>query len=113
MPFGTVFKIPAVSIDLVGNATLMDSIGLHDPKLDADLQNLLVQQLYTQGYANALITAGSALKTNASGVENSFLENPNDPDFQQGESMMQNGFRLLQETAKMQNDIFALRQQLA
>ncbi len=65
MPFGTCLKIPAVSIDVIGSATLMDSIGQHDPKLEADMQNLFLQKQYTQAYAQALITAGSVLMANS------------------------------------------------
>lgn len=115
MPFGTVLKVPAVGIDLVGNATLMDSIGLHDPKLDADIQNLYLQQQYTIGYANALITSGSLLQTNSAGRGEGvgpFEENPDDPDFQQGAAMVQNGQKLLNETGKMDVDIKKIRIQI-
>lgn len=108
MPFGTVLKVPAVGIDIVGNATLMDSIGLHDPKLDADYQNLTNQRNYTIGYAQALITAGSAFKTNSPGFE----PDVNDPDYQQGQSMVDNGHKLLDEVAKMSTDLFNLLQQI-
>lgn len=68
MPFGTCLKIPAVSIDIIGSATLMDSIGQHDPKLEADIQNLTMQKYYTSAYAQALITSGSVLMSNSAGI---------------------------------------------
>lgn len=112
MPFGTCLKIPAVSIDLMGNATLMDSIGLHDPKLEVDLQNLNLQHGYTQAYAQALITSGSLLQTNSGRLANGFTENPDDPDYQQGQSMVQNGQKLLGEVGKMFTDMTKIRAQI-
>jgi hypothetical protein len=115
MPFGTCLKVPAISIDLVGNATLMDSIGLHDPKLEADLQNLNLQKLYTESYAQALITSGSLLQTNSAGRGEGigrFEENPDDPDFQQGAGMIQSGQKLLGETGKMDTDMQKIRAQI-
>lgn len=112
LPFGTVLKVPAVSIDVIGNATLMDSIGLHDPKLEADLQNLNLQQVYTSSYGSALITAGSQLQANSGVRDNVFVENSDDPDFQQGKSMVQNGQKLLNEAAKMTSDMFKIREQI-
>ncbi len=115
MPFGTCLKIPAVSIDLVGNATLMDSLGLHDPKLEVDIQNLINQKGYTVGYAQQLILAGSTLQANSAGRGPDvglFEQNPDDPDFQQGQSMVDSGNKLLHETGKMTNDLFKLQQQL-
>ncbi len=115
MPFGTCLKVPAVSLDIVGSATLMDNLGLHDLKLEADLQNLFMQQSYTESYARSLITAGSLLQTNSAGQGEGvgpFEENPDDPDFQQGKSMIDNGEKLLNESVKMRFDGTKISQQI-
>jgi len=115
MPFGTVLKVPSVSLDLVGNATLMDSIGLHDPKLEADIQNLYMAKQFSDAYAQALYTAGSLLQTNSAGRGEDvgpFEENPDDPDFQQGQGMMDSATKLLNEGQRMLDGVSAINQQI-
>jgi hypothetical protein len=115
MPFGTCLKVPSVSLDLVGNATLMDSIGLHDPKLEADLQNLFMAKQFSDAYAQALYTAGSVLQTNSAGMGEDvgpFEQNPDDPDYQQGQGMMDSATKLLNEGQRMLDSVSAITQQI-
>jgi hypothetical protein len=73
LPFGAPLKVPALRLDIVSSAVLMDSFGLHDPALDAQLFNLNQQEgvASTIATVHSLQAADVQLKANAD-AENAF-----------------------------------------